>query len=223
MPLIPCSMFKALSASALAVLGFGASLGAQAQVVNGNFASGLNQWAAYGDVYVVANALTLTSAYAGDDGVAVTVSGQNAVWIDTLEPQVGVAAYGLDRAGESAYEGALAQQTFTVAAGQSLGFEWSFSTNETSFSDNAFIVINGQVVNLASRGTPTGWQSYGSSFAQAGPVTLSFGVVDTGDAVGTSTLQVRNVTVSAVPEPDGWALWAVGAALLGRVARRRTR
>jgi len=176
MTLIPRSMLKPLATSALAAFGLCASVGAQAQVVNGNFASGLDQWAAYGDVYVIANALTLTSAYAGDDGVATTVSGQNAVWIDTLEPQAGVAAYGLDRAGESAYEGALAQQTFTVAAGQSLGFEWSFSTNETSFSDNAFVVINGNVVNLASRGTPTGWQAYGTSFTQSGPVTLSFGV-----------------------------------------------
>ncbi len=220
MTLIPRSMCKPLSVAAIAL---GASLGAQAQVVNGNFASGLDQWAAYGDVYVVANTLTLTSAFAGDDGVAATVSGQNAVWIDTLEPQAGAAPYGLDFAGEAAYEGALAQQTFTVAAGQSLGFEWSFSTHETGFSDNAFVVINGNVVNLASRGTPTGWQAYGGSFAQTGPVTLSFGVVDTGDTVGTSTLQVRNVTVSAVPEPEGWALWAAGSALLAGLTGRRKR
>ena len=194
----------------------------QAQVINGNFGAGLAGWNPLGDAIAQANTLTLTTAFNGDDDAPFNLSGNGAAWIDAVEPAAGVATYALDLGGEPAYEGSLAKQTFAVAAGSALSFNWSFSTREATFLDNAFVVINGAVTSLANRtAAPVGQQTFSRSFAQAANVTLVFGVVDTGDLNGVSTLNIRNVQVSAVPEPATLGLWLAGVAGVGAAARRR--
>lgn len=177
-------------------------------------------WSLLGDVTNAAGTLTLTTAYS--DETPAPLSGTPAAFIDAVEPAAGVAAYALDLVDEAAYEGSVAGQSFAVQAGDTLSFQWAFTTQETLFQDHAFVVLDGQLFTLATRGTaPTGTQSFSFTFASDGLATLAFGVVDTGDFIGVSQLAVTDVQLAAVPEPATWALWLGGAAAFGAFARRR--
>jgi hypothetical protein len=198
--------------------------GAQAKLANGDFGAGLAGWNPAGDVVASGGTLTLSTAYLSDGGddAPFNLSGQDAVGIDVLESALGVAPYTLDLAGEAAYEGSLAQQSFAVSAGQTLTFDWSFNTRETLFQDHAFIVLDGQLITLASLGSaPLGQQTFSQTYTLAGTSTLSFGVADTGDYLGVSTLSIQNVQVTAIPEPGQWALLLAGMLTLGAFSRRR--
>jgi hypothetical protein len=195
--------------------------GAQAQLANGDFGAGLAGWNPAGDVVASGGTLTLSTAFLSDGGddAPFNLSGQDAVGIDALESATGLAPYALDLAGETAFEGSLAQQSFSVAAGQTLSFDWSFSTRETLFQDHAFFVLDGRVITLASLGTkPLGTQTFSQTYTLAGTSTLSFGVADTGDHLGVSTLSIQNVQITAIPEPGQWALLLAGM-LTGLLAR----
>jgi hypothetical protein len=193
-----------------------ATANAQAQVVNGDFGTGLTHWNPLGDVIVTLDSpprtVTLSTAATVESG---NLSGRSAVDINALEPAAGVATYGLDLGEQAAYEGSLITQTFAVAAGQTLSFQWSFITNETTFLDHAFVAFNGQVTTLASRaspGLPT--QTFSRTFTQSGPVKFTIGIVDTGDFEVVSYLSVKNIQITAVPEPSTWLLMAAGVGLL---------
>ena len=173
-----------------------------------------------GDVLAANGTYTLTTAFNADDDAPFNISGSPAAWIDTLELAAGVPFHTLDLPDEPAYEGSLASQTFAVQAGDTLSFSWSFSTQETLFQDQAFVVLNGQLVTLATRGSATpGVHSFSRTFDTGGTVTLAFGVVDTGDFNGVSTLTVSGVTLAPVPEPASWALLLAGAAGLAALRR----
>jgi MYXO-CTERM domain-containing protein len=177
-----------------------------------------------GDVLAANGGFTLTTAFNADDDAPFNLSGSPAVWIDTLELAAGLPFHALDLLDEPAYEGSLARQSFAVQAGDILSFSWSFGTQETLFQDRAFVVLNGQLVTLATRGSATpGVQSFSHTFGSSGTATLSFGVVDTGDFNGVSTLTVSSVTLAPVPEPAGWALWLAGVAGLATLRRRAQR
>jgi len=179
-------------------------------------------WTLLGDVQRTGDALALTTAYDDADEGPFNLSGTAAAWIDQVEAAAGVAQGALDLPDEPAYEGSLARTTFTVAAGDTLSFNWSFSTLETLFQDRAFAVVNGQLFTLATRaGAVPGSGTFSITFASPGTATLAVGVVDTGDVLGVSSLNVQNVTLAPVPEPAGWALWLGGAALLAGVGRMR--
>lgn len=179
-------------------------------------------WTLLGDVQHTGDALALTTAYDDADEGPFNLSGTAAAWIDQVEAAAGVAQGALDLPDEPAYEGSLARTTFTVAAGDTLSFNWSFSTLETLFQDRAFAVVNGQLFTLATRaGAVPGSGTFSITFASPGTATLALGVVDTGDVLGVSSLNVQNVTLAPVPEPAGWALWLGGAALLAGVGRMR--
>jgi hypothetical protein len=130
-----------------------------------------------------------------------------------------VAPYGLGLSpGECGTEGAAARQSFAVTSGQTLSFDWSFSTLETQFQDHAFAVIDGQVFSLATSSSPgAGSKHFTCTFSHGGMASVAVGVIDTVDYVGVSTLNVCNLQVSAVPEPAalfvmvaGLGLWAGG-------------
>jgi hypothetical protein len=207
------------AAALLAFATIGASTQAHAQVLNGDFGSGLANWNPLGDVIVTVDSpprtVTLTTAATVGPDLAGNWSGQSAVDINALEPAAGVATYGLDLFEQPAYEGSLIKQSFVVAAGQTLSFQWSFRTNETTFLDHAFVAFNGQVTTLATSASPGLLsQTFSRTFSQSGPVLMAIGVVDTGDYESVSYLSIKNVQITAVPEPSTWLLMAAGAGLL---------
>jgi PEP-CTERM motif len=201
---------------------------AHAQVSTGT----LTGWGVFGDVVSRFGAITLTTAYldgdvAGDQPF--NLSGNSPIAIGDLETAAGVAPYALDlSAAEYGTEGSLVKQSFAAVAGQTLSFDWSFGTLDTLFQDRAFVVIDGEVITLATANAPGGsTQSFSRTFAQSGNVTLSFGVIDTVDYLGVSSLAISNLALgdvaAPVPEPSTWALFGGGLALLGWHSRRRAR
>lgn len=213
---------KIVAATALSLLAlFGST--AHAQIGTDS----LTGWSLYGDVVSQPGTITLTTAYLDGDGDQPSnLSGTSAVDIGTLEGAAGVAIYGLDLSpDEYGTEGSLIGQSFQATAGDTLSFDWSFSTLETLFQDRAFIVIDGTVFTLATLGAPGAvTQNFSYTFAQSGPATLSFGVIDTVDVLGVSSLSVSNLqVVSAVPEPATTALMLVGLALVSAATQRHRR
>lgn len=209
-----------LHLAAAAALALCATSTVHAQAGTGSLAG----WSTLGDVVSLAGALQLSTAYLGVEGDEPhNLSGDSAVDIVLVEAGASLPPYALDLPEpEYAREGSLASQTFDVAAGDTLRFEWSFSTVEDLFQDHAFVVLNGQALTLATRSQPgAGQTAWTHTFAGAGPVTLALGIVNTGDYLGVSTLAVSNLSLTPVPEPATLALWLAGLGLLGGAARRR--
>ncbi len=211
------SIRSLIAAATLALLAGSAA----AQADTGSLAG----WAVLGDAVAQNGALVLTTAYAepGDPDQPFNLSGVSAADIALVEAAAGVAAYALDLPEpEYGREGSVVAQSFAVAAGDTLRFSWSFGTLEDQFQDHAFVVIDGQVVTLATAGAPgLATQTFEYGFATAGTATLALGVIDTGDVLGVSTLSVSSLSVTAVPEPATLALWLAGLGLVGVAARRR--
>ncbi len=214
---------------------------AHAQILNGNFNSGLTSWTSVGDAGIVSGAARVTTASSEfeDDfpatAGAFNISGTSAaLGGGALEFAVGLSATGLDLSvSNTAFEGSAITQTFNVTAGDTLSFNYNFLTNEGTFLDYAFYTVNGTKFNLAqvanatsassSFAFETGLLTASHVFTTTGAVTLSFGVVDIGDFGVTSALDLDNVTVvTAIPEPSTYAaLLAVGIFAVVVVRRRR--
>jgi hypothetical protein len=228
---------KSLSA-ALFLSTLATALTAQAGVLNGDFNAGLTSWSSLGDVAVSAGAAVLTTASLDADdapaaNAAFNISGSAAAPVGTpggLEDFAGLALGALDpdpAAGTWAFEGSALAQTLTVQAGDSLSFDWTFTSNEdplTGMNDYAFVLIGDVLTVLGDvAGGATG-QHFSYAFSSAGNVKLVFGVVDVNDYVGTSRLGIDAVRIEAsqsVPEPGTLAL-GLGGLLVG-AARLRSR
>ncbi|MDB5998381.1 MAG: hypothetical protein JWP52_80 [Rhizobacter sp.] len=187
--------------------------------------SSLNGWSVLGDVVSRSGALSLTTAYTDEAG---NLSGNPAEFADTIEAAAGLNFHALDVSSDPAgegTEGSLAMQSFAAVAGQTVSFDWSFSSEDTLFSDHAFVVIDGKVTTLATTSQPgSGVQTFSFTADHTGSLSLAFGVIDTGDYVGVSSLQVENLqssVISPVPEPTNVALLLAGLGVVGFVAKRR--
>lgn len=210
---------------------------AHAAVVNGNFAAGLSGWSALGDVAALNGATLTTASLDVDDAPAsakaFNVSGTAAAQVGMpggVESFVGLPLGGLDpdaANGIWAFEGSALKQTLAVKAGDTLSFDWQFSSQEdplAGMNDYAFVLIGQSLFTLADvLGGATG-SRFSTTFAADGNVDLAFGIVDVNDYVGTSSLSLANISLDAantVPEPGSLALGLGGLALLARRKRQQ--
>lgn len=174
----------------------------------------LDRW---GDVSIVnPQQIQLSTAALGES----PASGTDALWIDQLEASLKLTPglLGLD-----AFEGSAVQATFSSTAAVKISFSWQLVSDQASstpgLDDRAFLIVDGQP--LVELGTWQGQGQFSHTFSTAGLHSLAIGVVDVGDTVGVSQLSLSQLQVSAVPEPESWALMALG--LAGLVAARRRR
>jgi hypothetical protein len=141
-------------------------------------------WSRSGNVSGLApGAATLSTASPATDALA-----------PTLQSFLGVAPDALDsNLGDQAYEGSALKATF--AAGDTLSFNWSFSTLDSANPDSAFVVLPGlgKVSLSGASGT------YSTTFTSAG--LFGIGIVDVGDSAGDSTFTISNAQATPVPAP----------------------
>ena len=234
-----CSTHRAMLAFCLAAPALCASA---APLGSGNFASGLTDWTANGNASVQpllagpSPSGDAAQALIGTSGVLPTyaLGSSPALAGAALASALGVpgaALESLKRAGDAGNVvfGSALSQTFTSASPAKLSFNWNFLSDDTSNAlgnDFAFVVLDGVATRLANTFTPqgptlsvftfeSGYSPFNASLS-AGSHSLSIGVVDVNDSLGSSALLVDHVTVMPVPEPPGWTLmWAGVAAVLG--------
>ncbi len=196
-------------------------LAAHAQSVN------LTTLTAYGDVSANTTSASLTTA-AIESGETPS-SGSSAWFYTELEPAL---LPGGTTLGADTFEGSALAYEFTLSAPGTLSFNWSLSTAETletdpasglSLLDRSFVSFDGAVSTLATASLTPQNGSYLSGVLGAGTHRFSVGVMDVNDVLGVSTLGVSNlsVSVSAVPEPETYALLIGGLAVIGARLRRR--
>ena len=77
---------------------------------------------------------------------------------------------------------------------------------------------NNVLANVAGSGSGNVWQQYTSNVLLTGNTRLTFSAIGKSDSYGGS---LDNVSVTAVPEPETYAMMLAGLALMGTIARRR--
>lgn len=201
---------------------------------------GLAGWASLGDVQVSGTSASLTTAsliYEDDFPAAAgayNLSGTAAAEVGVpggLEAFVGLPIGALDPApgnGLMALEGSAIKHVIDVAAGDTLSFDWVFSSLEalpTDHNDYAFLVIDDVLIILGDVASASTGGRFSQHFAAAGQAQIAFGVVDVLDYGVTSRLDIGAFDLSpaqAVPEPETLAL-SLGALALSALRRRNAK
>ena len=194
---------KLLAAAALAV----AASGVQAQnlVNNGSFeADSQTNWTIYSN---------LTGWTGGTNGIELrnnvagaAQDGANFVELDTTKNSSMTQSVTI--ANDGLYE---------------LSFYYSARPNTlagTNGLDFSFGTLSGSVLNgVGNSGSGNTWQHYtGQVFLTAGTKILTFGASETSDSYGGS---LDNISVTAVPEPEAYAMLLAGLGMMGFIANRR--
>jgi hypothetical protein len=238
-----------VAAACLCAAGIAPALAQGTTFQNGTFdANATAGWQSYGDVLAANERLRLTTASLYDDDIPGqngfnNQSGVAAVDFFASPDLAGIPVSAFDLGGY-AYEGSAVRQDFTANAGDLLTvtFNWAFLSTDTVNPDFGFValndsvfkfvdttssVLNGVFLGTFADSSNVNWSWYQSTYTyqanSSGTVSLALGVVDVGDVLNTSELRIDNVVVSAVPEPETYAMLLAGLGLLGGYARRRNK
>ncbi len=194
-------LHKLLAGASLAL----AALGAQASLItNGTFEAYTGT--AFTNGFQTVN--TGSTALVGW-----TVSG---VSVDIIEGAYGaVTGYSIDMLGTPG-PGAISQ-SFATVVGQSYTLSFDLSANNGGSNNNALYVdLTGSSQAAFAGATPFTTKTL-NFVATGAQTTLTF----TSGASGYSGAVIDNVSVSAVPEPETYAMLLAGLGLMGAIARRR--
>lgn len=121
--------------------------------------------------------------------------------------------------------GSLLYTTMNLDAGTTVSFDWLFKANDyIPFNDFASFKIDGETFKLSDVATvgnygSSGWNTFSYTLNKATFGTLAFIVSNYGDQVLNSNLNVSNLNIAAVPEPETYALMMTG--LLGLLYSRK--
>jgi hypothetical protein len=185
-------------------------------IVNGSFESGLSGWDSIGDVRVVNSSFGVPVANGSSQALLTTANSRGGNQSQaSIEKFLSLASGRLEPiAAGDAIAGSAIRQTVQARRGETLTFNASFLTNESTpsslFNDFAFASISGQgrqQVFLISDTTSGGFASSLSagfrvirngsqvsiSFDADGTFVIGFGVLDSGDATLDSALLVDSI------------------------------
>ncbi len=114
------------------------------------------------------------------------------------------------------------KQTITAGAGDyDLSFWYSARPGVATGSNGlsySFGSLSGNVLTATAGAAVNVWQHYVGRVQLNGATDLTFAAIERSDSLGGS---LDNVSVTAVPEPETYALMLVGLGLIGAVVRRR--
>jgi len=100
-----------------------------------------------------------------------------------------------------ALEGSALKHTIQVQAGDTLSFDWAFSTREglpTDHNDYAFMVIDDVLILLGDVASASTGGRFSQTFSAAGTAQIAFGIVDVLDYGVTSRLDIGALALSAL-------------------------
>lgn len=139
--------------------------------------------------------------------VTVTIAGtndqpiiQNIETRDAMETELAEVSYGrdidisVDEISEDAQEGSALSVVVDTAAGETVAFDWNFSSTDFA-NDTAVVIIDGQIVGSVDTSSANTSGTYSYTFSDAGEHTVTFAVVndrfdDRNDASWSATLDV---------------------------------
>ncbi|MEL6446983.1 MAG: PEP-CTERM sorting domain-containing protein [Pseudomonadota bacterium] len=157
-------------------------------------------------------------------GTGYTLSTDDGVSDGAIEAFLGLGAGTLDAISSgNAVEGSALSISTNVGSGDTLSFDWFWTSNEFSgafFNDFAFVSVSLDGIEiLADTFSLDGTiDSFSFTTGVSGALTVGIGVMDVNDGAVASFLDVDNIAV--VPAPASLLLLGLGLAGLG-VARRR--
>ncbi|MBM0203958.1 VCBS domain-containing protein [Micromonospora sp. STR1s_5] len=171
---------------------------------DGSFETGFTGWSRAGDTAVLAGGTT------GAQEASITTSSTSSIPYSQIESFLGLPTGSLaaDQSpthpnNNSTVGSALQTTTLHLEAGQSLRFDWNFSTNDYApYNDFAAFTIDElnaifELADVESVGDfgSTGWRTFTFTARQSGDYHFGFAVLDTGDGSVASSLLIDNVHV----------------------------
>jgi len=212
-----------------------------AGVINGDFETGdVSGWTVIGSGHATGSSIGVTPTEGSYQGYLETTGNFTAL-APAVVASLGIAGPDIIALGAGTpTNGSGMSQDVTVAAGDTLKFDWNFLSDElnesATFNDFAFFSIAGSPFLLASRNSSTfdivsppagfdgqtGWMTQAYTFPTAGTYKIGYGAFNVGDTGHNSVLLLDAISI-LVPEPSTLLMAGLGTAILALGALRRKR